>query len=116
MMYLFSDEDAPSIDRPPVLNSMLAPAACVARVVKSRPLGSESMNSSRMLVARTVLVTSTGASPVTVTSSCTVLTRRLKSTLRFWPRERWMSCIFTVVKPGSVAVRKYVPARRAGKV
>jgi hypothetical protein len=100
MTYLFSEDEAPSIERPPVLNSMLAPGACAARVVKSRPLGRFSMNSSRMFVARVVVETSTmGASPVTVTSSWIVLTRSAMSTFRVWPSERRTSVRLTDVKP-----------------
>ncbi len=82
------------------MNSMFAPGACVARVVKSRPLGRFSMNSSRMLVERWVDVTSTtGASPVTVTSSWIVLTRSAMSTLRVCPSESRMPGTFTDVNP-----------------
>ena len=105
MTYLFSDEEAPSMESPPALKSMFAPEAWVARVVKSRPLGMMSMNSSRMLVARWVLETSTtGASPVTVMTSSIALTLRAMSTFRVWPRARRTSGTLTVVKPERLAV------------
>ena len=74
-MNRFSPALAPSIDRPPSLPSLLAPGACVTRVVKSRPFGSRSICSLRMLVARALcFVSISGDSAETCTFSATPAT------------------------------------------
>ena len=104
-MYRFSPALAPSIEMPPSLPSLLAPGACVTRVVKSRPFGSRSICSLRMLVARALcLVSMSGDSAVTCTLSDTPPTLSARSTFLIWPRVRGTSAILAGLKPWSDAV------------
>ncbi len=83
--------------------------------VKSRPFGSRSICSLRMLVLRALCLTSTsGDSAVTWTLSATPATASVKSTFLIWPRVSGTSGTEAVLNPDSVAVMSYVPAERAG--
>ncbi len=111
MMKRFSPALAPSIERPPSLaDSLLAPGACVTSDVKSRPLGSRSICSLRMLVLRALCLTSTsGDSAVTWTLSATPATASVKSTFLIWPSDSGTSGVLAVLNPASVAVTSQIP-------
>ena len=109
-MNRFSPALAPSIEMPPNLLSLLLPGACVTRLVKSRPFGSRSICSPRMLVDRALCLTSTsGDSPVTCTLSDTPATDSAKSTFLIWPRVSGTSGTVTALNPASVAVTSQIP-------
>ena len=111
MMKRFSPALAPSIERPPSLvDSLLAPGAWVTSVEKSRPLGSRSICSLRMLVLRALCLTSTsGDSAVTWTLSATPATASVKSTFLIWPSVSGTSGVLAVLNPASVAVTSQIP-------
>ena len=115
-MYRFSAALAPSIMIPPPdFVSMFAPGACDTSVVKSRPCGTISIRSERMLVERVLWETSTrGDSAVTVTLSATLASAKAKSTFFTCPRLTGTSLCFLVVKPCSVAVIWTSPAGAKG--
>ena len=75
-------------------------------VVKSRPFGSSSICSARMLVCRALCLTSTsGDSAVTCTDSVTPASDSAKSTFLTWPEaDVDVALLLAALKPCSVAV------------
>ncbi len=111
-MNRFSLALAPSIEMPPSLAfSLLAPGAWLTIDAKSRPFGSRSICSPRMLVLRALCLTSTsGDSAVTWTLSATPATLSAKSTFLIWPRVSGTSGTVTALNPASC--RRHVPDSR----
>ena len=89
---------------PPPRDSLLVPGTCVRADVKSRPFGSSSTCSARMLVERALWRTSTsGVSAVTLTVSVTPDSGSEKSTFLICPSETAMPSAFFGAKPLSEA-------------
>ena len=115
MMKRFSAALAPSMEMPPDLGSWLAPGAWVTRVVKSRPLGSFAICSSRRFVERPLCLTSmSGASPTICTTSAIAPTESVRFTCSVWPSAMLTPLTFAGRKPGRLAVTSQEPGATLG--
>ena len=78
------------------------------------PVGSASSSSFVATVClRTLVVSTSGDAPLTVTVSSIEPTRRSPFTVAVNPAESWMPSRLTVLNPGRLKVTVYVPGRKS---
>ena len=96
-----------------LVDEVRLPGASSASAIQLRPCaGSSDICFGSMLPpSLDVVVSMSGASPVTVTVSCSVEGAICRLIVAVWPTRRLTPWRFTVLKPVSEAVIRYVPTR-----